>query len=277
MRANGTPAFNRAVSPKDEWPEVQTPSGPENANGPPTRKEEVGMVDNPLREFWDRLQQGGWGTFRRSALLRSCLIAAALMVTATVFAASGTGEMDQDESAVLEELNLARARPSEYARYVEEHKRNFKGPLFVLIDGRKTTRTVEGFKAVDEAIAFLKSVPPVPALSASRPLTLSARDHVNDIGPRGMTGHAGTDGSQPADRISKYGRPKTASGEVITFGSISARSIVVQLIVDDGVPGRDHRKNLFDPDFRAAGIAIGPHKTYERVCVIDVADRVDGK
>jgi uncharacterized protein YkwD len=202
------------------------------------------------------------------------------MAMATVCAAAdeqSSGDMDQNERAVLEELNLARTRPSEYAGYVEDHKRNFKGPLVVVIDGRKPTRTLEGITAVDEAIAFLKTVNPAPALSASRPLTLSARDHVKDIGPRGITGHAGSDGSQPIDRIRRYGTPKTTSGEVITFGSITARSIVIQLIVDDGVAGRDHRKNLFDPAFRVAGIAIGPHKTYEQVCIVDLADQVDEK
>jgi uncharacterized protein YkwD len=218
--------------------------------------------------------------FRRSAAVGRCLIAVGLMATATVFAAAdekSTGDMDQNEMAVLEELNLARTHPSEYASYVEDHKRSFKGPLVVVLDGRKTTRTLEGIKAVDEAIDFLKKVDPVPPLSASRPLTRSARDHVKDIGPRGMTGHAGTDQSQPADRISRYGTPKTISGEGITFGPTSARSIVVQLIVDDGVAGRDHRKNVFEADYRVAGIAIGPHKTYEQMCVIDFADQMDEK
>jgi uncharacterized protein YkwD len=215
--------------------------------------------------------------FRRSASAWNCLVAACLLSTVLANQASGqqsTGGMDQNEAAVLEELNLARTKPSEYANYVEDHKRNFKGYFFVVVDGRKTTRTFEGLKVVDEAIAFLKKAEPVPALSASRPLTLSARDHVKDIGPRGMTGHVGTDKSQPADRISRYGTPKTMSGEGITFGPVSARSIVIQLIVDDGVAGRDHRKTVFDPDYRVAGIAIGPHMTYELICVIDFADQI---
>ena len=211
---------------------------------------------------------------------RSLLIAAPLLAAAPVIAGPdqiSNGNADQCEQAVLEELNLARTRPSVYAGYVEEHNRNFKGPLVVVVDSRKPTRTLEGFPAVDEAIAFLKTVAPVPALSASRSLTFSARDHVKDIGPRGKTGHAGTDNSQPLDRISRYGMPRTTSGEVITFGSITARSIVIQLIVDDGVAGRDHRRSLFDPAYRVAGIAIGPHKTYEQVCVVDLADQMDEK
>ena len=216
---------------------------------------------------------------RRSAGVRSCLIAAGLVLMATVFAASydkSTGDMDQNEKAVLEELILARTRPSEYARYVEEHKNNFRGFFVTVVDGRRI-KTVEGVTAVDEAITFLKKVDPVPALSASRPLTLSARDHVKDLGPRGMTGHMGADNSQPADRINRYGTPTTATGEGITFGPVSARSIVIQLIVDDGVPGRDHRKDVFEPAYRIAGIAIGPHKFYEFMCVINFADQVHEK
>ena len=237
------------------------------------------MGDNPVPQLRETSQQRGWGMFGRRAAVRRCLIAASLMLTATALTApdgNAAGEMDQNERAVLEELNLARTRPAEYARVLEEHKRNFKGPLIAVVDGRKI-KTVEGFAAVDEAIAFLKSTPPVPALSASRPLTLSARDHVRDLGPRGMTGHVGTDNSQPADRIARYGTPRTISGEGITFGPVSARSIVIQLIVDDDVPGRDHRKNVFEPAYRVAGVAIGPHKFYEYTCVINFADQVDEK
>ncbi len=201
------------------------------------------------------------------------------MVAAAVFAApdeKSTGDMGQNETAVLVELNLARTKPSDYANHMEEHKKNFNSYYVVVVDGRRS-RTLEGMKAVDEVIAFLKKTDPVPALSASRSLTLSARDHLKDLGPRGMTGHVGKDESQPADRISRYGTPRTTSGEGITFGPGSARTIVIQLIVDDGVPGREHRKNVFEPDYRVVGIAIGPHKTYEQMCVIDFADQMDEK
>jgi len=235
------------------------------------------MADTPMLQLRETPQPRLWGMLGHRGAVRRCLIAAGLMVTGIVFAApdgNAAGEMDQNELAVLEELNLARTRPAEYVRYLEEHKRNFKGPLIAVVDGRRI-KPVEGFAAVDEAIAFLKSTAPVSALSASRPLSLSARDHARDLGPRGMTGHVGSDNSRPADRIARYGTPRTISGEGITFGPISARSIVIQLIVDDDVPSRDHRKNVFEPAYRVAGIAIGPHKFYEYTCVINFADQVD--
>jgi uncharacterized protein YkwD len=206
-------------------------------------------------------------------------MAAALMATATGFAAAdegSTGDMDRNERAVLQELNLARTSPAEYARFLEEHKRDFKGYYVAVIGGRRI-RTAEGLQAVDEAIAFLKTVSPVPALSASRPLTLAARDHAKDIGPKGLTGHAGTDGSRPTDRLRRYGTLGKMAAESISYGPLDARTLVIRLLVDDGVAGREHRKEIFTPDFRVAGIAVGPHKTDEYVCVIEFADHMDEK
>jgi uncharacterized protein YkwD len=210
---------------------------------------------------------------------RGCLIAVLLVALASsVSAADGrsAGEMDRNEMAVLEELNLARTNPSEYARYLADHKRDYRGYYVVVIGGRRF-RTTEGLSAVDEAIAFLQMASPLPPLSASRPLTLAARDHANDLGPKGLTGHVGTDGSQPIDRIRRYGTPRTAAGECISYAPLDPRALVIRLLVDDGVPGREHRKDIFNPDYRVAGIAIGRHKIDEYICVIDFADQMQEK
>jgi hypothetical protein len=213
---------------------------------------------------------------RRDVSVWISLIVAAFLATSAVLAMaqSPAGDMDQTEAAVLQELNLARTNPAAYAGVVEQHKRAFKNYAMVLVDGF-WVKTIEGIPAADEAIDYLRKVAPAPALSASGPLVLSARDHVNDIGPKGMTGHEGSDGSRPAERIRRHGKPKSTTGENIAFRPVTARSIVVQLIVDDGVPDRGHRHTIFDPDFRVAGVAIGPHKIYGRMCVINFADQME--
>lgn len=77
--------------------------------------------------------------------------------------------------------------------------------------------------------------------------------------------------AMPAVRVNRYGGWEKAIAENISYGPSGARDIVVSLIVDDGVPGRGHRQNIFNPDFRAAGTACGPHAVYGTMCVIDFA------
>jgi uncharacterized protein YkwD len=60
--------------------------------------------------------------------------------------------------------------------------------------------------------------------------------------------------------------------ENISAGEDDARMVVIQLLVDDGVPSRGHRKNLFNPDLHQAGAGAASHTEYGTVCVIDYAD-----
>ena len=51
----------------------------------------------------------------------------------------------------------------------------------------------------------------------------ASRDHVLDTGPEGVTGHTGTDGSSPSDRVAKYTTVEGMSGENIAYGDETAQ------------------------------------------------------
>ena len=168
------------------------------------------------------------------------------------------------------ETNLLRRDPPAYARYLERLLPGFHGKLLQR-PGRSNLRTDEGPAAVREAIAALKSRRPVPQLRWSKGLAAAAADHVRDQGPVGGLEHRGTDRSDPARRASRYGRWIQGLAENIAYGENPAREVVIQLLVDDGVPDRGHRSNLLDGDWGTEGVACGPHRRYGQMCVMDFA------
>ncbi len=190
----------------------------------------------------------------------------ALLVSLRLAAADPASEQGQ---RVLDEINLARAKPKAYAAYLRPWLDRFGGKLLKL-EGEIDLVTVEGRPAVAEAVAFMESAKPLPPLSWSEGLHLAAMEHVLEQA-NGATGHAGKRGSTPFDRMERYGRWEETAGEAISYGPVDPRRVVLNLLVDDGVPGRGHRKSLFNAEFRTAGAALGSHATYGHLCVIDFA------
>ncbi|MBN8219537.1 MAG: CAP domain-containing protein [Spirochaetes bacterium] len=170
------------------------------------------------------------------------------------------------ENSVLEELNFARMNPKTYAKLLQDYRATFNGKI-AKRPGKIDLMTSEGTRAVDEAIAALNKQAPLPAMRPSKGMSKGAMDHVKDIGPKGITGHNGSDGSKPFDRINRYGQWQQTAGENISFGNDEGRAVLIQLIVDDAVANRGHRKNIYKPEFNRVGIACGPHKVYGTMCV----------
>lgn len=173
------------------------------------------------------------------------------------------------ETEILQEINRARANPAGYAAYLDQLKPHFNGKEFKLGE-RLTMTTQEGVAVVEEAARFLRSTPPVSQLAMSRGMCSGARVLVGDQATSGITGHKGGDGSFCEQRVERYGSWNAPIGENLSYGNDSARDRVVSLIVDDGVANRGHRKRIFDPAYKVAGVACGTHQL-GTMCVITFA------
>lgn len=174
------------------------------------------------------------------------------------------------EQQVLSQLNWARQHPRDYAAALRDYRRNFDGDLLYLPGQGVAITTSEGTDAVDEAIAFLEHQDPLPPLTLDQVLTLAARDHADAQGPTGTVGHVSADDASPGQRVKRRGGGIYV-GEGISYGFDDAAQVVRQLIVDDGVPGRGHRRLVYDANFRFAGIGCGAHRRYGHMCVMDFA------
>jgi len=175
------------------------------------------------------------------------------------------------ERAVVQEMSDVRVRPRAYAKHLRELRDGFEGTLWKR-PGRTPLRTEEGLAAYDEAIAFLESAQPVGPLRFSEGLALAARRHARDLGPRGGLEHVGSDGSRLSERLNRLGTWQGLVAENIGTLEEDPRQVVIQLLVDDGVQSRGHRRNLFNPDLHQAGAGSAPHRDYRVVTVIDYAD-----
>ncbi len=174
-----------------------------------------------------------------------------------------TGMTDQE---LLSEVNSARTNPTQYAQYLESLRKYYDGNLYK-VPGEITIQTNEGVTGLNNAIQFLKSVSPRAALQISSGLMKAARDHVQDTGPKGITGHTGSDGSSLDIRISRYGKWNIKCGENIAYAPKTARDAVIQLIIDDGNTSRGHRENIFEEKFKFIGTTSGVHKTYKTMVI----------
>jgi uncharacterized protein YkwD len=171
--------------------------------------------------------------------------------------------------AVIREMNLARQNPALYATFVQELRGRMSGNVLVL-PGHTRIRTKEGTAALDEAIQFLRRAQPQAPLTLSPGMCRAAADHCADQAAGGF-GHEGRDRSHAGDRIARYGTFSGGWGENISYGKSSARDVVLALIIDDGLPARKHRKNIFNPYFAVAGAAFGRHAKFGTVCSMDFA------
>ncbi|EKD27043.1 MAG: allergen V5/TPX-1 family protein [uncultured bacterium] len=201
-----------------------------------------------------------------------------LIIAFIFFAAHNVFSQDYQNLAKLicEEINTVRTQPLSYVQYLESLIPLFDGKIFNRLIGNPL-RTKEGVKAVNEAIKFIKTSKSMNSLVMSEGLSKAALDHANDLGLTGLAGHEGSDGSYAEQRINRYGTWTIRIGENISYGRDVPRDIVSDLIIDDGVSDRGHRKNIFNPDFNLIGVALGKHAKYGIVCVITFAAKYEEK
>ena len=189
-------------------------------------------------------------------------IFAAALLLATVSVSCGNTAEDPNaayfaklENDVLDEINFARTQP---AQYVKTRLEPYAG------ENPSTAMT----ECINE-MTVMKSLNP---LKLNKRLTLAAKEWVRLQGPSEYIGHD----MNLKVRLEKYCY-FGYYGENISYGYNDARKIVIQLLEDDNVPNRGHRKNILSRAFTHVGIGCGTHKRYNYMCVQDFAERYKDK
>jgi uncharacterized protein YkwD len=175
------------------------------------------------------------------------------------------------DNSVLEKANTA----SDFEYYNDEEKKvvffmnlaRADGALFAetILDAYVESNNTSNNSYLKSLYRDLKKVRDLPMLIPEEDLTSIAQGHAVQSGKTGHVGHRNF-----KKRFEPFmGNPYSNVGENCSYGFRDAIDIVISLLIDDGVKGVGHRKNILNPEFNAVGVAIREHRTYRYNCVID--------
>lgn len=166
-------------------------------------------------------------------------------------AATTPSAMSPEELEMVDELNLVRTKPQEYAKLVEQ-------AIADLEKGLATSKTQKDdklfIKTAKELLAILAKQTPLDALAASDCIHKAAKVHAQELKTRGRLEHKGKTGSMPWDRIKKACKLAEPEGaENLVAGFPTVRKSVMILMVDVGIGNRGHRKTILNPELKTVG------------------------
>lgn len=177
--------------------------------------------------------------------------------------------LSEFEEEYFKELNFVRMNPKGYIKFLEQRLENTNSDGTFSENG-SLFMGQEGKSAIIEAINFLKNVTPFDKeLVLSSGLSKAAKGHATELGEVGKTGHYSLDRTDPFQRIARFGVQSGSFNENISYTANSAKGHIIDLLVDDGVASRGHRKAIFNISNKKVGVGCASHTIYTRMCVAD--------
>ena len=98
-------------------------------------------------------------------------------------------------------------------------------------------------------------------------LKKAADFHAKDLGESGSFQHESTDGTTFEKRMTRFGFTNPA-GENLYAGIDTPLGVVLDLLIDDGIPGVGHRKNILEKRFNAICVSRQKHNSLSRYIVV---------
>lgn len=158
-------------------------------------------------------------------------------------------QLSTEEREVIKYLNLARLFPHKFAEVevADYYGGEAGGHPSMFSDNRLSL------------LAELYGSEPCGALVYEPKLQTSARCLAAEQERNGEMGHT------------RHSCAKEHDGECCSYGFANGREIVLQLLIDDGVPDLGHRMICLDPGFGSVAVAIGGHPSATNMAVLDFA------
>lgn len=168
--------------------------------------------------------------------------------------AKNANYLTEDEKDIIYLMNLARINPK----------------LFKETFVKKYLSEGPSNEAERSLLSCLERQKALALLYPSEKLSKAAAYHAKDMGETGLEGHNSSDKTGCNKRLERFMKA-AIMGENCEYGSNDPIDIVMQLLIDEGIPGYGHRLNILSNDYSFVGTSKKPHKKYEWNTVMDFA------
>jgi hypothetical protein len=167
--------------------------------------------------------------------------------------AAGISHYTDEQKLAILLTNLARADGARFAREIL--------PFYVQL------HDVMDIPAVSSLTEELEEQKPLQPLIPASELDAVASDFAAFAGSRGIVSHQGFE-----KRYKKVLKPGGLVAENLYFGTdTSALTIVMALLIDSGVEGYGHRRNILSSMLTHTGIGQAKHRKWDNIVVFSYA------
>ena len=183
----------------------------------------------------------------------------------------------QLSQVIFDEINAARVWPKVIKETIDYDITLFNSSNSnqLWINNQTWKTYVEGKSAFVEASNYLANASMISSLIWTDGLANACMDLMTANSGCGEPGHMGLDGSTIFSRMQKYfyydGAYKV--NESLSYDPSDGKDAVESLIIDDGVPNRTNRTNIFNSNYTHIGIVCGwtNHFKYKTMCCIELS------
>ncbi len=150
--------------------------------------------------------------------------------------------MTIEEKGMIDEINLLRADPNAYARFIDDYIQTF-----VEDSSKDAEAKRKEMAAASALITELQMLEPLPALLPHYKLYKVAKLHGEDLVEMKKIDPIGSDGSHPFQRI--HDGAELNGVENLFLGYATMRESIISLLVDGQKTNRVQRSNILDPQW----------------------------
>jgi uncharacterized protein YkwD len=162
-------------------------------------------------------------------------------------------QLNEGEKKIIFYMNLVRLEPQQFLNSI----------LIPYIKENEVSKN----SYYNSLVRDLKNAQSTSILVFTDDLHSVAAEFAKDLSKSGKVGHVNSKGQDFGIRSKALMASYSTLAENCQFGYDSALDIVIDLLIDDGIPSLGHRKTILNKEYQFVGVSTNTHKDYAHCSV----------